>query len=62
MKIKFVKSPLGAFALAYFENDIAEVENKLAAEIIEAGFGVEVIEEVIKISEEPIEVKPKKKK
>jgi hypothetical protein len=61
MKIKFVKSPVGFFGLAHFENDVVELESKLAAEIIEAGFGVEVIEESSEeISEE--EVKPKKKK
>lgn len=63
MKIKFVKSPVGAFSLAHFENDVVELESKLAAEVIEAGFGVEVIEdskEESEVSEE--EVKPKKKK
>ena len=59
-KIQFVKSPVGAFLLAYFEKDIAELEEKLAAEIIESGFGIEVIDEQISTIEE--EVKPKKKK
>lgn len=60
MKIQFVKSPVGAFLLGYVEKEIAEVEEKLAAELIESGFGVEVIEET---SEEITEeVKPKKKK
>lgn len=60
MKIKFVKSPVGAFGLGHFENDVVEIENKLAADIIEAGFGIEVIEESLEeVSEE---VKPKKKK
>lgn len=60
MKIQFVKSPVGAFLLGYAENEVVELEEKLAAEIIESGFGVEVIEET---SEEITEeVKPKKKK
>ena len=63
MKIKFVKSPVGAFKLGHFENDIVEIEDKLAADIIEAGFGIEETKETFEeISEEPIEVKPKKKK
>jgi hypothetical protein len=68
MKIKFVKSPVGAFGLAHFENEVVELESKLAAEVIEAGFGIEVIEEVTEeLTEEVItevteEVKTKKKK
>ena len=58
-KIKFLKSPVGAFLLAYFENDIADIEENLATEIIESGFGIEVIEEISIVEEE---VKPKKKK
>lgn len=66
-KIKFLKSPVGAFLLAYFENDIADIEENLATEIIESGFGIEVIEETLEIiselnSEETLEVKPKKRK
>lgn len=62
-KIKFIKSPVGAFLLAYFENDIAEVEAKLAAELIESGFGIEVIDENQELTETiSEEVKPKKKK
>lgn len=60
MKIQFVKSPVGAFLLGYVENDIAEFEEKLAAELLESGFGIEVVEEII--SEESTEEKPKKKK
>lgn len=60
MKIQFVKSPVGAFLLGYAENEVVELEEKLAAELIESGFAVEVIDEPTEITEE--EVKPKKKK
>jgi len=68
MKIKFTKSPVGAFLLAYFENDLTELSDALAQEVIELGYGIEVIEEVTEeLTEEVItevteEVKTKKKK
>lgn len=60
-KIKFIKSPVGMFLLAYFEGDVVELETKLADEIIESGFCVEV-EGIQEEVEETQEVKPKKKK
>jgi len=63
MKIKFTKSPVGAFLLAYFENDVTELSDALAQEVIELGYGIEeVTEELIEDTEVTEEVKPKKKK
>lgn len=42
MKIKFLKSPTGKFKLAYNAGDVAEVDNKLAAQCVEAGYAEEV--------------------
>jgi len=68
MKIKFVKSPVGAFGLAYFENDVTELSDALAKEVIDLGYGIEETLEVTEeLTEEVItevteEVKTKKKK
>jgi len=47
MKVKFLKSPVGAFRLAYSQGEEVEVNETLGAEMIEAGFALEVIEEVV---------------
>jgi hypothetical protein len=47
MKVKFLKSPVGAFRLAYSQGEEVEVNDTLGAEMIEAGFALEVIEEVV---------------
>jgi len=65
MKIKFTKSPVGAFLLAYFENDVTELSDALAQEVIDLGYGIEEITEELTeevITEVTEEVKPKKKK
>ena len=36
--VKFIKSPIGAFGLAYAPNEIAEIENTQADELISLGF------------------------
>lgn len=40
-KVRFTKSPTGAFNLGYHVGDVAELEPKQAAELIEAGYAVE---------------------
>lgn len=40
MKIQFIESPTGAFKLAYDAGMIANIPEKLAAELIEKGFAV----------------------
>jgi hypothetical protein len=72
MKIKFTKSPVGAFLLAYFENDVTELSDALAEEVIDLGYGIEetlevTLEETTEVTEETTEeiteeVKPKRKK
>jgi len=65
MKIKFTKSPVGAFFLAYFENDVTELSDALAQEVIDLGYGIEEVTEELTeevITEVTEEVKPKKKK
>lgn len=37
-KIKFTKSPTGAFGLAYSVNDVAEFNTELATILIETGY------------------------
>lgn len=39
-KIKFTKSPTGAFKLAYSINDVAELNDELADVLIESKFAV----------------------
>lgn len=38
MKIKFLLNPTGRFKLSQAEGDVAEIEDDLAQEIIDAGF------------------------
>ncbi len=54
IKIKFIKSPVGAFGLAYAENTTHEIEEVLAKELIESGYALLV--------DEPKEVDEPKKK
>jgi hypothetical protein len=61
MKIKFTKSPVGAFLLAYFENDVTELSDALAQEVIDLGYGIEEVTEEV-VTEVTEEVKTKKKK
>ncbi len=57
MKIKFIKAP-GLIGLGYFINDIAEMEEKRGAELIERGFAELVKEDNSEFIED---AKPKKK-
>lgn len=41
-KIKFTKSPTGAFGLAYFPEQKAELPAHQVDELVEAGYGEEV--------------------
>ena len=41
-KVLFTKSPTGKFNLAYSENEVGELESKLADELIESKYAVEV--------------------
>lgn len=63
MKVKFLKSPVGAFRLAYAQGAEVEVNDTLGSEMIEAGFALEVIEEVVETatSKEFKEIPEKKK-
>jgi hypothetical protein len=63
MKVKFLKSPVGAFKLAYSQGEEAVVNDALAIEMIEAEFAVEVKEEVIETATKKdfVEVPEKKK-
>lgn len=45
-KVKFIKSPITAFRLAYGEGTEGEFSETLANELIEAGYAVEVIGEI----------------
>jgi hypothetical protein len=47
MKVKFLKSPVGAFRLAYSEGEEAVVNENLGNEMIEAGFAIEVKQEEV---------------
>ena len=40
MKVRFVKSPTAEYALGYFVGDIADLEEKQACTLIEAGIAV----------------------
>ena len=44
MKIKFKTSPIGRFKLSYYEGDEAEIDNTLAAELIELDYAESVVE------------------
>lgn len=63
MKVKFTKSPVGAFKLAYVVNDEAELNDELAAKVISAGYAVEVkeIETAVVQNIETPETKKKRK-
>lgn len=61
--IKFIKSPIGAFGLAYCENEVAEFEVNQANELIELGFAELVENEIEKaVKSEPKEIKKAVKK
>jgi hypothetical protein len=60
MKIKFIKSPIGAFNLAYSVGMEAEFSNGQAQELIEAGYA-ESIEEK-EVPEKQIVESPEKPK
>ena len=62
-KVKFIKSPITAFRLAYGEGTEGEFSETLANELIEAGYAVEVIDEKIEtaVSKEFVETPEKKK-
>lgn len=63
MKVKFLKSPVGAFRLAYSQGEEVEVNDTLGAEMIEAGFALEVIEEVVETAtKKEFKESPEKKK
>lgn len=57
--VKFIKSPIGAFGLAYAANEIAEIENTQADELISLGFA-ELLENKIETADK-IEPKAVKK-
>lgn len=44
-KIRFIKSPVGAFALGYFAGEVVSLETKLANECIRLGYAVEFVNE-----------------
>ena len=44
-KVKFLKSPTGAFRLGYGIGEIAEIEEKQAETLIEGGFATDKLEE-----------------
>ena len=44
MKVQFIKSPTGAFKLAYDAGMIGEIPDELAAKLIDNGFAVKVQE------------------
>lgn len=44
MKVKFIKSPVGPFGLGYSINDEAEINETLAATLVEQKYAVEVKE------------------
>jgi hypothetical protein len=39
-KVRFIKSPIGRFSLAYFEGDVASLDDKQADELTEEGYAV----------------------
>ena len=57
--IKFIKSPIGAFGLAYTANEIAEIEDTQADELISLGFA-ELLENKVETADK-IEPKAVKK-
>lgn len=66
MKVKFTKSPIGAFGLAYGEGMEADLNEGQAEQLIEAGYAICIDEEVKQtaVSKEVLETpeKPKKRK
>lgn len=44
VKVKFTKSPTGAFGLGYTIGDEAEVRQELAIELIDRGYAVPIVE------------------
>ena len=44
MKVKFIKSPVGPFGLGYSISDEAEINDTLAATLVEQKYAVEVKE------------------
>lgn len=62
-KIKFILSPVGAFKLGYHIGEEGSFAETLANELIEAGYAVEVKEDVIEtaVSKEFVETPEKKK-
>ena len=62
-KVKFIKSPVTAFRMGYHIGEVGEFSEAIATELIEAGYAVEIKEEVIEtsVSKEFIEVPEKKK-
>lgn len=44
MKVKFIKSPVGLFGLGYSIGDEAEINDTLAATLVEQKYAVEVKE------------------
>jgi len=64
MKIKFIKSPTGAFNLAYSEGEEAEFPKGQADFLIEAGFAIKIKDDSIvekAVQKAPIEKAVKKK-
>lgn len=63
MKVKFIKSPVGPFGLGYSIGDEAEINETLAATLVEQKYAVEVKEiEMATIAEmETPETKKKRK-
>lgn len=61
-KVKFIKSPITAFRLAYGEGTEGEFSETLANELIEAGYAVEVVGEIeTAVLKEVVETPEKKK-
>ena len=64
MKVKFIKSPIGAFLLAYGEGMEGEFPEEQANLLIEAGYAVKVEEkeQAIQVNDIESPEKPKKRK
>jgi len=64
MKVRFLKSPVGMFNLAYVAGEEAIVSEVLAEQMIELGYAVETENQIEKaiVSEIETPEKPKKKK